>query len=51
MAPPRPGRRGRDSPAAPRRGDHPPAGRRQRQGHGTPWSPSPTRKSPSSPGR
>ena len=34
VAPPRPGRGGRDGPAAARRHDHPPAGSRQRQGDG-----------------
>ena len=35
VAPPRPGRSGRDGPAPDRRRDHPPPGRRQRQGGGT----------------
>jgi 3-(3-hydroxy-phenyl)propionate hydroxylase len=35
VASPRPGRRGRNDPAAPRRADQPPARRRQRQGDGT----------------
>ena len=35
VASPRPGRGGRDGPAAPRRGDHPPAGSGQREGDGT----------------
>ncbi len=47
VAPPRPGRGGRDGPAPDRRGDHPPPGRRRRQGGGTgPGRPRPHHRLP-----